>query len=66
MQRVVRQGDERPMRDNGNAMADLRAILASREALYARADLILDNHSRPLGDSLAELLRMTGSDPSAG
>ena len=38
MQRVIDQGDLRPMRDNRSSMADLRAILASREALYARAD----------------------------
>ena len=55
MQRVVTQGDDRPMRDNADAMADLRAILASREALYARADIVLDNHGRPLEESLAEL-----------
>ena len=60
MQRVVTQGDERPMRDNTNAMADLRAILASREALYARADLVLDNQGRALEDSLAELMDRTG------
>ena len=61
MQRVVTQGDERPMRDNSNAMADLRAILASREALYARADLVLDNQDRALEDSVAELMRQTGA-----
>ena len=59
MQRVVTQGDDRPMRDNRNAMADLRAILASREALYARADLVLDNTGRALEDSLAELMERT-------
>ncbi len=57
MQRVVTQGDDRPMRDNGNAMADLRAILASREALYARADMVLDNEGRTLEQSLDELVR---------
>ena len=55
MQRVVTQGDERPMRDNAQAMDDLRAILASREQLYARADLVLDNEGRGLDASLAEL-----------
>ena len=40
MQRVVTQGDHRPMRDNADAMSDLRAILASREALYARSDRV--------------------------
>jgi XRE family aerobic/anaerobic benzoate catabolism transcriptional regulator len=36
--RVVRQGDRRPMADHPQAMADLRALLASREPLYALAD----------------------------
>jgi XRE family aerobic/anaerobic benzoate catabolism transcriptional regulator len=57
MQRVVTQGDERPMRDNAQAMDDLRAILTSRESLYARADLTLDNQGRPLEASLAELVQ---------
>ncbi len=42
MRRVVEQGDLRPVRDSRQAMVDLRAILASRESLYARADLVLD------------------------
>jgi XRE family aerobic/anaerobic benzoate catabolism transcriptional regulator len=58
MQRVVTQGDDRPMRDNNRAMDDLRAILASRESLYARADFVLDNHGRPLEDSLAALVAL--------
>lgn len=36
--RVVRQGDRRPMADHPQAMADLRTLLASREPLYALAD----------------------------
>src|SRR5262249_28675790 len=35
--RVVRQGDRRPMADHPQAMADLRALLSSREPLYAMA-----------------------------
>ncbi len=35
--RVVRQGDRRPMADHPQAMADLRTLLASRESLYAMA-----------------------------
>jgi XRE family aerobic/anaerobic benzoate catabolism transcriptional regulator len=65
MQRVVTQGDDRPMRDNGNAMADLRAILASRESLYARADMVLDNEGRTLEESLDELARRTEVRPGA-
>lgn len=40
--RVVRQGDRRPMADHPQAMADLRGLLASREPLYSMADHIVD------------------------
>ena len=58
MRRVVAQGDTRPMRDNRRAMDDLRAILASREALYAKADVALDTSGRTPEESLAELLAL--------
>tara|TARA_R100001244_G_scaffold20643_2_gene21405 strand:+ start:78346 stop:79209 length:864 start_codon:yes stop_codon:yes gene_type:complete len=38
MQRVVAQGDIRPMAGNRSAMNDLKNILAARELDYARAD----------------------------
>jgi XRE family aerobic/anaerobic benzoate catabolism transcriptional regulator len=40
--RVVRQGDRRPMVDHPQAMADLRALLAAREPLYAAASHTID------------------------
>ena len=40
--RVVRQGDRRPMADHPQAMADLRALLAAREPLYHAADHTVD------------------------
>ncbi|CAN5813185.1 helix-turn-helix transcriptional regulator [soil metagenome] len=40
--RVVRQGDRRPMADHPQAMADLRSLLATREPLYALADHTVD------------------------
>ena len=58
MARVVAQGDLRPMRDNASAMDDLRAILASREPLYARAELRLDTSGRTPAESLAVLQAM--------
>ncbi len=58
MQRVLAQGDLRPMQDNRAAMDDLRAILASREDLYARADLVLDTGGRTLEQSVAALLQL--------
>jgi XRE family aerobic/anaerobic benzoate catabolism transcriptional regulator len=56
MQRVIDQGDLRPMRENRRSMADLRAILASREALYARADIQLETSGRSVADTLADLV----------
>jgi XRE family aerobic/anaerobic benzoate catabolism transcriptional regulator len=60
MQRVIDQGDLRPMHDNRRAMADLQAILASREALYARADLTLDTTGQTLDQSFQDLLLLLG------
>jgi XRE family aerobic/anaerobic benzoate catabolism transcriptional regulator len=42
MARVRQQGDLRPMADDPTAMQELRAILASRDPLYARAQVTLD------------------------
>ncbi len=58
MARVVAQGDMRPMQDNREAMADLRTILAAREPLYARADLVLDTAGQGVEHSFAALLRL--------
>jgi XRE family transcriptional regulator, aerobic/anaerobic benzoate catabolism transcriptional regulator len=40
--RVVQQGDRRPMADNPQAMAELRRLLAAREPLYAEARFTVD------------------------
>ena len=60
MRRVIEQGDLRPMRDNSRPMDDLRAILASREALYARADIALDTTGQSEDASIAALVRLLG------
>src|SRR5512134_2223196 len=46
--RVVRQGDRRPMADHPQAMADLRALLAAREPLYAQAAHTIDTAGAPV------------------
>ena len=58
MRRVIGQGDLRPMADGGagRAMADLRAILQSREALYRRADATVDTGGTDVAASLAALV----------
>jgi XRE family transcriptional regulator, aerobic/anaerobic benzoate catabolism transcriptional regulator len=55
MSRVVAQGDTRPMRGHAQAMDDLKAILASREPQYARADVVIDTSGQAVAKSLAAL-----------
>jgi XRE family aerobic/anaerobic benzoate catabolism transcriptional regulator len=42
MERVVAQGDTRPMQGNREAMEDLKNILESRAAFYSKADDVFD------------------------
>ena len=44
--RVVAQGDQRPMGKNPHAYAELRALLAAREPLYASAHQVVDTSGR--------------------
>jgi XRE family aerobic/anaerobic benzoate catabolism transcriptional regulator len=60
MARVVAQGDMRPFDTTGashDALEDIRRILASREALYARADAVVDTAARTLMQSMTDLKR---------
>jgi XRE family aerobic/anaerobic benzoate catabolism transcriptional regulator len=56
MERVVAQGDMRPMAGNRESMADLQRILAGREPLYRRADAEVDTSGKPPNEALAGLL----------
>jgi XRE family aerobic/anaerobic benzoate catabolism transcriptional regulator len=60
MQRVIAQGDLRPMSDNARAMDDLVSILKSREPLYAKADIVLDTAGKSARASLDELSALLG------
>jgi XRE family aerobic/anaerobic benzoate catabolism transcriptional regulator len=53
--RVVAQGDRRPMADSPHAFAELRALLAAREKLYARADHTIDTAGRSVGAVVSEV-----------
>ena len=48
MQRVIAQGDLRPMAASAEAMADLRTILAGREPFYAKAEFSMDTSAQAL------------------
>lgn len=55
MNRVVAQGDNRPMAGNAEAMDDLRRILAGRSPFYSKADLAFDTSGRSPEQSVAGL-----------
>lgn len=55
MERVLAQGDLRPMAGNREAMQDLKSILASRTPFYAKADLAFDTSEEPVDKSLSRL-----------
>ncbi len=57
MQRVRAQGDERPMAGNPKAMEDLKSILTSREALYARAEATVNTSDQTLEESTQAILK---------
>lgn len=58
MERVIAQGDMRPMAGHAQAMDDLRRILESRTTLYARADATVDTAGKNVRQSLAELKQL--------
>lgn len=59
MQRVIDQGDLRPMAGNEDAMSDLKRILQEREPFYTRAHYVLDTAVRSVEDSVQELAKIT-------
>ena len=63
MQRVVAQGDMRPMSNNREAMSDLQRILAEREILYSKADIQVDTAERTVEDSLETLIQALRDTP---
>ena len=56
MGRVLAQGDLRPMAEGPQAMDDLKAILESRGALYAKADAEVSTSDRSEGEAISALL----------
>ena len=64
MGRVIAQGDMRPMAGHSEAMADLKRILAQREALYAKADLAFDTADKGSEQAADELLAALQAHPA--
>jgi len=56
--RVVAQGDQRPMAENPHAFAELKALLAARRNLYAQADHTVDTTGRPVPQVVAAIAQL--------
>ncbi len=56
MNRVMAQGDLRPMAASQKAMDDLKLILTEREPYYKAADQVLDTSGRSVEDCASELI----------
>lgn len=65
MQRVVTQGDLRPMAGNSEAMDDLKRILVSRAPMYGKAGLTMDTSGKSQSENFAALVGLVGSARSA-
>ena len=63
MQRVVDQGDLRPMAASSEAMDDLKGILAGREPFYSKADHTLDTSEQSLKQTFVLLKKMITPAP---
>ena len=55
--RVLEQGDVRPGAASPHAQEELRALLKSREPLYAQAELAVDTSRLGIDGSVAEIAR---------
>ena len=66
MQRVIDQGDLRPMARNPEAMHDLRAILEARRDAYGRADATLETTGRAVDACLSDLIALVETMTGGG
>jgi XRE family aerobic/anaerobic benzoate catabolism transcriptional regulator len=55
--RVIQQGDQRPMAQHPHAMSELRALLAARERLYAEAEHVIDTARLDVDAAVDKLAR---------
>ena len=58
MARVIAQGDMRPFKGRAAALEEIRQLLADRDRLYGRADLVLDTSGKSARSSLSQLLAL--------
>ena len=59
--RVVAQGDGRPMKDRPAAMTELRSLLKARRPLYAQAEYVVDTSGVTLDDAVRRVVSLSTS-----
>jgi len=64
--RVVQQGDRRPMAEHPEAMAELRRLLAARQRLYAEADGTVDTSRLGVQGAVRAVERLLPDDAGSG
>lgn len=62
--RVLQQGDRRPMKGHPQAMAELRRLLTKRKRLYGTARHIVDTSSRTPDEVVGEIEGFIGPSPA--
>ena len=58
MARVIAQGDMRPFKGRSAALEEIRQLLADRDRLYSRADVVLDTSGKTVRSSLSQLISL--------
>jgi XRE family aerobic/anaerobic benzoate catabolism transcriptional regulator len=64
--RVVQQGDRRPMAEHPEAMAELRRLLGSRQRLYAEADGTVDTSRLGVQGTVRAVERLLREEAGSG
>ncbi len=65
-QRVIAQGDMRPMADNEQAFADLRRILNERDPLYRQAEIVVGTSSQGVPQVVDAIVQLLASPRPRG
>lgn len=63
--RVIQQGDARPMAKNPHAFSELRALLAARAPLYAQAHHVIETSGRGIDDVVDLVAGVVGPELGA-
>lgn len=63
--RVIEQGDARPMAENPHAFSELKALLAAREPLYASSNFIVDTTGRTVDEVVGVVSEAVGARQSS-